>query len=465
MNKLYMGVAALALCLGFTACSDDEDGPSYSNATVQNTELKTILAQKGYQFNADGNLLLDELANNTTTLDLSGTNISTDALAELSILPNLTEVDLSDNGYGPTFDFAKLPEQITGVDLTGNEICDFPGLVNIETQENGDETVTVLHNLTKLCLPEIAKYNCNEIVAFYQNASSADIQMEDASGNLAKYTTLREVPDEKWRTLLQKLYPSMFDGEYIDIAKRLVKPNERSQNLTTLDIENKTMTVGNIEGFQYIANNKGYNGAMLYMLTDEKCEISYFPIPSSAFSLQLKNISTPNGFDTRNIENLCYVDMKYNEGLKDFDISKSTTFGQRGDGGGDNAEFGDYFLLYCCDSLEEVHFPNNATTATSITLIDCPKLKALELRQFEAASELRLALLPSVNEIVYPELKRVYGTSSKKCRFGIDEDIYNRQETKDFIQKYYIENDLIQWNSLPSGYGVKAYDWTTNYNK
>ena len=28
MNKLYMGVAALALCLGFTACSDDDDYPT-----------------------------------------------------------------------------------------------------------------------------------------------------------------------------------------------------------------------------------------------------------------------------------------------------------------------------------------------------------------------------------------------------------------------------------------------------
>ena len=57
MNKLYMGVAALALCLGFTACSDDEDWPSYSTATVQNTELKTILAQKGYQFDANGKIV------------------------------------------------------------------------------------------------------------------------------------------------------------------------------------------------------------------------------------------------------------------------------------------------------------------------------------------------------------------------------------------------------------------------
>ncbi|EXY65686.1 hypothetical protein M085_1836, partial [Bacteroides fragilis str. 3986 N(B)19] len=40
---------------------------------MKNSELKTILQQKGYQFNEQGNLLLDDLANNTTTLDLSGT--------------------------------------------------------------------------------------------------------------------------------------------------------------------------------------------------------------------------------------------------------------------------------------------------------------------------------------------------------------------------------------------------------
>ena len=117
MNKLYMGVAALALCLGFTACSDDEDGLSYSTATVQNTALKDILVQKGYQFDANGKLLLDDLANNTTTLDLSGTQISTDALAELSMFPNLTDVDLSDNGYGPAFDFARVMKSTTMIIL------------------------------------------------------------------------------------------------------------------------------------------------------------------------------------------------------------------------------------------------------------------------------------------------------------------------------------------------------------
>ena len=203
MNRFYMGVAALALCLGFTACSDDEEGPSYSTATVQNTELKTILAQKGYQFNADGNLLLDELANNTTTLDLSGTNISTDALAELSILPNLTEVDLSDNGYGPIIDLSTLPEQITGIDLRGNKIYDFEGLVNASVV-NDEVQTTILHKLTKLYLPETAKWNVEDLMPFYTknqaDGTNVDMQMVDEDGNLQAYNTLREIPDEAFRS-------------------------------------------------------------------------------------------------------------------------------------------------------------------------------------------------------------------------------------------------------------------------
>ena len=93
-NNLHVGLMAFAMLLIGASCSDDDNTLSYSTGAVQNTELKTILVQRGYTFNEDGNLLLDDLANNTTTLDLSGTQISTDALAELSMFPNLTDVDL-----------------------------------------------------------------------------------------------------------------------------------------------------------------------------------------------------------------------------------------------------------------------------------------------------------------------------------------------------------------------------------
>lgn len=100
MNNLrnYLGLSALTMGLCLMSCNDDNT-PSYSQTTMKNSELKTILQQKGYQFNEQGNLLLDDLANNTTTLDLSGTKLSD--LSELELFfPNLTEVKLSDNDYG-----------------------------------------------------------------------------------------------------------------------------------------------------------------------------------------------------------------------------------------------------------------------------------------------------------------------------------------------------------------------------
>lgn len=48
--KNFIGLAALALCLGFASCGSDDDAPSYSNAAVSNSELMTILKGKGYQF-------------------------------------------------------------------------------------------------------------------------------------------------------------------------------------------------------------------------------------------------------------------------------------------------------------------------------------------------------------------------------------------------------------------------------
>ena len=70
MNNLrnYLGLSALTMGLCLMSCNDDNT-PSYSQTTMKNSELKTILQQKGYQFNEQGNLLLDDLANNTTTLD------------------------------------------------------------------------------------------------------------------------------------------------------------------------------------------------------------------------------------------------------------------------------------------------------------------------------------------------------------------------------------------------------------
>ena len=225
--KNFIGLAALALCLGFASCCPDDDAPSYSNAAVSNSELMTILKAKGYQFDENGKMLLDDKANSTTSLDLSGTKVDTAALKELSVFPNLKELNLSSNGYGETFDFSVLPAQITGIDLTNNDIYNYDNLVKVTVEENGDETVENVHNITKLYLPEEAKYNIAQLMRFYRQNKSAidggtmDVKMQNEDGVSEKYNTLREVPDANLRTYLKNNFSDLFNGDNIDISKHL----------------------------------------------------------------------------------------------------------------------------------------------------------------------------------------------------------------------------------------------------
>ena len=205
----------VAFCfLGLSSCSDD-NGPSYSSTTLKNTELMNILKSKGYTFSQDGKLEINDLVKSTVSLDLSGTKLSD--FSGLDILPNLKEVKLSNNGYGPTFDFAQLPAQITGVDLTGNDIHNYKNLVDVKVEENEEETITNLHNITKLYLPAEAKYNVKDLVRFYRKnkediaSGKIDMKMADEKGNLQKYNTLRNIPNEKSSRCHQRVFLKYYE--------------------------------------------------------------------------------------------------------------------------------------------------------------------------------------------------------------------------------------------------------------
>lgn len=461
MNRLYMGVAALALCLGFTACSDD-DGPVYGTATVQNTELKTILAQKGYQFNADGNLLLDELANNTTALDLSGTNISTDALAELSILPNLTEVDLSDNGYGPAFDFSKLPEQITGVDLTGNEIYDYDNLINVEIAENGDETVTNLHNITKLYLPKEAKDNCTDLMRFYRQNKEAiangsiDMKMEDEKDNLQTYTTLRDVPDGALRAYLQEMFPKMFDGEKIDISKHF-SLSEKTVGIYLYEEED----IANLEGVQYIVNHPEWeSGTCVLTVNSDKLADSELPllkINKYVTNFQVgNNVRATHGIDFSQAEGLIHVYIAEVKGIESIDISASKTFAQRGTLDEAYMATGSTLDVYECPELKSIILPKAELKAARVFIAGLPSLETFDLTKFVMISTLELAELPTDYNLVYPNLT-VFNNEwdEEKFAFTCTPEIYDLQATKDFFQKY---TNQMEYNSSFSYGDYEAYN-------
>ncbi len=144
--KNFIGLAALALCLGFASCSSDDDAASYCYSGCGqfsvDASTKPFSKAKGFTSLMEiRKMLLDDKANSTISLDLSGTKVDTAALKELSVFPNLKELNLSNNGYGETFDFSVLPAQITGIDLTNNDIYNYDNLVKVTVEENGDEKV------------------------------------------------------------------------------------------------------------------------------------------------------------------------------------------------------------------------------------------------------------------------------------------------------------------------------------
>ena len=89
--EFYAAVFALAVGMGFTSCTEDEDLASLDGKEIASAELKSFLMKKGLTFNEEGKLVIDDAAKSITSLDLTGTNMPIDALTELSILPNLKD--------------------------------------------------------------------------------------------------------------------------------------------------------------------------------------------------------------------------------------------------------------------------------------------------------------------------------------------------------------------------------------
>lgn len=458
MGKLAMML--LGLCI-FAACSDD-DGPSYSNAVLQNTELKTILTQKGYTFNEQGNLLLDDLANNTTSLDLSNTNISQDALAELSILPNLTDVNLSNNGYGDTFDFAKLPAQITGVDLTGNKIYNYDNLVKVTIAENGDETIENLHNITKLYLPNEAKDNIAQLVRFYcQNKSAIengtmDVKMSNASGTLEKYNTLREIPDETLRNYLKEIFPSMFSDNQIDVSRHFSLTEKRA----AITIYKISKNIEDLEGVQYIINHPEWTGASCNLnlqtnnLADK--ELPYLMPNESLGSLALSKITCTKGIDLSRSQNIKQIQIANVKGLKKIDISVSKIFGQRDADSESSLSSGSVFKAENCEDLKEVVFPNvDNLKVAYLFMAKLPALEKLDMNNFSMIGTLSIGDLSDNYQLSYPNLTVFHNEFGEEyTNFSCTRNTYNLPVTKSFIEKYYKSSP----QRIQCGYDLGDYD-------
>lgn len=445
--KNFIGLAAMALCLGFASCSSDDDAPSYSNVAVSNSELMTILKAKGYQFDENGKLLLDDKANSTTSLDLSGTKVDTAALKELSVFPNLKELNLSNNGYGPVFHIASLPSQITGLDLQGNDIYDFDGLVTAKV-ENDEVKATILHEFTKLYLPASCKYNVEDLMPFYtQNEAenkTVDMQMVNDKGSLEKYNTLREIPDEYFRAYLKMKFASLFaDDTHIDISKPM-KNNEQGESIT-LGLTNQFADVNKIQsisGIECFINNPYYQPFFVSIAINNNVlfETKYLDLHSNIKGLMLNNVNTTEGINFANATSLVALTLTHNDGIKEADLSNTLISAQ--DVKDFDATLQNYIGIKYCKNLETLLLPKtDKGVVNACELIQLPKLKSVDLSSIKGLEILALVVLPNCS-ITYPNLKYTYYSQDKTLvelsefdyiLFAISEDVYKMESTKNFF--------------------------------
>lgn len=445
--KNFIGLAAMALCLGFASCSSDDDAPSYSNVAVSNSELMTILKAKGYQFDENGKMLLDDKANSTTSLDLSGTKVDTAALKELSVFPNLKELNLSNNGYGPVFHIASLPSQITGLDLQGNDIYDFDGLVTAKV-ENDEVKATILHEFTKLYLPASCKYNVEDLMPFYtQNEAenkTVDMQMVNDKGSLEKYNTLREIPDEYFRAYLKMKFASLFaDDTHIDISKPM-KNNEQGESIT-LGLTNQFADVNKIQsisGIECFINNPYYQPFFVSIAINNNVlfETKYLDLHSNIKGLMLNNVNTTEGINFANATSLVALTLTHNDGIKEADLSNTLISAQ--DIKDFDATLQNNIAIKYCKNLETLLLPKtDKGVVNACELIQLPKLKSVDLSSIKGLETLALVVLPNCS-ITYPNLKYTYYSESNEIvelsefdyiLFAISEDVYKMESTKNFF--------------------------------
>ena len=455
--KNFIGLAAIALCLGFASCSSDDDAPSYSEVAVDNSQLKTLLESKGYTFDENGKLLLDDKANSTTSLDLSGTKVDTAALKELSVFPNLKELNLSSNGYGPVFHIASLPSQITGLDLQGNDIYDFDGLVTAKV-ENDEVKATILHEFTKLYLPASCKYNVEDLMPFYTENEAenktVDMQMVNDKGSLEKYNTLREIPDTYFAAYLKMNFSSVFtsDGK-LDISKPLGL-EDRGRNIFLqwdtqyADVEK----IASIEGIEYFVNNPFYESFYVYIdvqaSTEETKQFECHRLSprQNVKGLVVKKTNFIGGLDLSDATALSSLGISNNPSVTSLDLTNTAFLNQ--DIKDFDVTMSNFLDCRDCENLEEIKIKaDNKKVTDQVILANLPKLKSIDLQSIEAIGEFVLCQLPNC-DITYPSnliasyrssANKVYDFASnpkRKVDFTISQDVLDKAGTQEFINKY-----------------------------
>ena len=443
-----------AILIILVGCKKDELSLYGESFELNNPELTAALKAKGFSFEGNA-IVIDDKLWNLTSLDLSGAGLK--SVAGITIFKNLQQVNLSNNALGKAFDFSLLPEDIQQVNLSGNPIYEFKNL----------------RPLQKLILPITAQYDMESLPA-YAKAAKADIQKASKDGSLKKYTTLREVPDPTLLELFKRLFPSLIVGDKIDISKSMrtaeisnpIVIGQYHYDPTGLEVDKSK--IEKLDGLEYIINHPHYAGNIQIEMSEEKENtLPYLKINKYAELVSFKWVNTPL-LDLSQAENLNILGLSHNKAIKQIDLSHSKVFLQRAEKSIFSGLFGgDILNLGDCPALEKIILPELSKAkkpigAYMISLIALPKLQAFDMSKIEVLNTLTLGVLP-IAKVTYPTQIAYFTHNGErddedgKLNFAITQEIYEREETKAFIQKY--NGKVAPYRGELTEYDLEDYDW------
>ncbi|MCO6024922.1 hypothetical protein NG821_03515 [Prevotella cerevisiae] len=443
MNKIFVMGAMAATILGFSACNNDSDGPTYPNVPMTNDSLIQVLKDKGFKFNDKNQLLLDDKALKTDSLDLSRTKLKN--FTGLDQLPNLRAVNLQNNDYKFSVDVSTLPSQVVDLDLRNNDIYEVKGLSNTTlVKDYGFGNCIIMHEFDQLYLPENVKYDQDQLVAFYARNKSDKktvyINLADAKGKLTPYNTFRSVPDRKLRQYLYNHFSQVFTvtdnkDTLIDLSKTFSSDDQSSAPIAP------TFQPSTFDGFQYIWNNPTYTGTTLMVNAGPNDQdIPDLKVNPQASVLKFNHVNFVNGLDLSQATNLYHLEMYSCKGVKTIDLSNSNLFGQRAYATETVGPDVSTIDVEGCDDIEEIKYPELATVVEVNRFVLLPHLKALDLSGLEFFGNLELGDLDAC-KIKYPTIqysivdgKIVNDGKLDNSLFGIYDDVYQKAETQPFIK-------------------------------
>lgn len=241
-----------------------------------------------------------------TELDLSGSILSSDALALIGALPELRVLDLSGCGLSAIRDLSSLTE-LEELDLSGNSISDISALAemtkltSLNLQNNAVTSLSALKNMRALVTLDLRNNRVSDLSPLYSSYNLTELLLDN--NNL---TDLSAVAEMKQLRRLSASHNALTDASPLAVCTALTQLELSDNQLTDIGV------IVSMPNLTYLDISRNAITELPVMEVTVHLQQLY------ASYNQLTDVSPLAG-----LSELTYVDVDYNEEIEDIECLAS----------------------------------------------------------------------------------------------------------------------------------------------